>query len=241
MAIKAEATTPRTQVKRIAQEELPVSNYMCRVAQVIDLGKHYKSVWDDVKKEFRPDTGKVVHMAMLTYEFTTEFMKDEEGNDQEDRPRWLSEDFAVYPLDSDLAISTKRMKAFDPDFSKYKGDFALLANAPCTVTIAHKKNNKAKIGNVSPPMKGIPVPELKNPVKVFSLDTPDLEVYKSLPQWLQERISSNLEFKGSALEAALARSPVQATEDKPVVEKAQESAPVEPQSTVEEDDDNAPW
>lgn len=221
MAIKAAASTPKQNSKRVEQAELEVSNYPCRVAQVIDLGRHHKSVWDDSTNSFKPDTSKIVDMVMLTYEFTTEFMKDEAGNDVEDKPRWMSEDFPVYALDSELATSTKRMQAFDPGFKKFNGDFSLLATEACTVTIGKRKNGKAKIGNVSPPMKGMTVPELKNPVKVFMLDTPDLEVYKSLPQWLQDRIAANLDFEGSPLQALLSggklepkKEPVQVPEVK---------------------------
>lgn len=223
--------------KRVEQAELEVANYLCRVAQVIDLGLHHKDVWDDATGKFTKATDKApVNMLMLTYEFTTEFMKDEAGNDVEDKPRWHSEDFAVHALDSDLATSTKRMKAFDPDFKKYGGDWTQIASQPCTVTVAHKKNGKAKIGNVSPPMKGVPVPELKNPVKVFDLSDPDLDVFNSLPEWLRDRIKSNLEYSGSPLESLLAGLPAKVKEDK--------TNPVEPVVDVPVDDstdDQEPW
>lgn len=48
----------------------------------------------------RPPVGYI----MLTYELCTEFMKDEQGNDIEDKPRWLSESIPLLPLDSELAI-----------------------------------------------------------------------------------------------------------------------------------------
>ena len=46
-------------------------------------------------------------------------------------------------------------------------------------------------------------PELKNPAKVFDLDNPDMVVFGSLPQWLQDKIKGNLNFNGSKLQAAL--------------------------------------
>jgi hypothetical protein len=238
MALVAPAKTTSVKQNRVMQNELEVANYLCRVAQVIDLGLHHKDVWNDIEKKYEKATDKApVNMLMMTYEFTTEFMKDENGNDVEDKPRWHSEDFPVYALDSDLATSTKRMKAFDPDFSKYKGDWAQVAAAPCTVTIGHKKSGKAKIGNVSPPMKGVPVPELKNPVKVFTLAEPDLEIFKSLPQWLQDRITSNLEFSGSLLEALLGGAPIKQGDSPAVEEKVAQSEP----DVVTEEDEDAPW
>lgn len=241
MAIKAPATTPKQATKRVAQVELEVSNYPCRVAQVIDMGRQYKSIWDDVNKRFTKDPSKIVNMLMLTYEFTTEFMKDEQGNELEDKPRWMSEDFPVYALDSELATSNKRMKAFDPTFKKFEGDFTKLAGEACTVTIAARDNGKAKIGNVTPPMKGMVVPPLKNPVKVLDLDAPDIEVFQSLPTWLQDKIKENLDFEGSALEAILGGSTGQASKPTaPPVETKQEVAE-EPQVAQEEYDEDVPW
>lgn len=237
MSLTAPAKTERTSSakQRVAQAELEVGNYPCRVAQVIDLGVHHKDIWDDKIKKYVKDVSKppVAH-AMLTYEFVSEFMKDEEGNDVEDKPRWHSETLPIYALDSDLATSTKRMKAFDPTFDKFKGNFAALAAEPCTVTVGHRQNGKAKIGNVSPPMKGFPVPELKNPVKVFMMDTPDLEVFKSLPTWLQERIQEALNYKGSELERALGGA--SSVETKP--EPTHYEEPVEDEDAG---DDSAPW
>lgn len=235
MAIVNSAPAKKAPAKnRVAQAELEIGNYFCRVAQVIDLGLHHKDVWDDANKKFVKDMEKApVNMLMVTYEFTTEFLKDENGNELEDKPRWLSETFPLHPLRVELATSTKRYNAIDPKQEK-KGDWGQLGNYPCTVTIAHKKSGKAKIGNVSPPMKGMAVPELKNPVKIFDLSEPDLEIFRSLPEWLQERIKSNLEYEGSALQKLLAGGVVEA--QKPVVE----DVPEEPVIEEGEGDDN-PW
>lgn len=231
-------TEKKSNVKRVAQAELEIDNYPCRVAQVIDLGLHHKDVWDDTQKAFTKATDKApVNMLMVTYEFTTEFVKDEEGNDLEDKPRWLSERFPVYPLDSDLATSTKRYNAFDPGAGKFGGDWARIAGEPCSVSITHKRSGKAKIGNVAKPMKGMVVAELKNPIKVLDLAEPDLDVFNSLPDWLQEEIKSNLEFAGSPLEALLAGGVVKAKVDTSKKEKPAVDVPVEDTADSEED----PW
>lgn len=217
MAIKA-TETKQAPANRVVQDELAISNYMCRIAQIIDMGMHHKDEWDAETKKFVTSVDKApIHKLMLTYEFTTEFMKDKDGVDLEDKPRWLSETFALYPKTIDRAISTARYNALDPK-NDFGGDWGKLADIPCTVTIAHKKSGKAKIGNVSPPMKGIPVPELKNPVKVFDLSDPDLTIFQSLPQWLQDDIKKNLEFEGSLLQRKLAGGVV----EEPVEEDVEE-------------------
>lgn len=240
MALQANMKTPKavSNVKRVQQAELAVDNYPCRVAQVIDLGLHYKEEYDTVNKKYVPVTSKApVNMLMLTYEFTTEFVKDENGVDQEDKPRWLSEQFPLYALDSELATSTKRYNAFDPGATKFGGDWAKVASEACAVTIAQKGNGKSKIGNVAKPMKGMVVAELKNPVKTLDLSNPDLDVFNSLPTWLQDKIKSNLEYAGSPLERLLAGGVVKPKQDTPkVVEK-----PVELPVEDTEEEDNAPW
>ncbi len=230
-------TEKKAAVKRVAQEELPIDNYPCRVAQVIDLGLHHKDVWSDAQNKYVKDTEKApVNMLMLTYEFTTEFVKDEEGNELEDKPRWMSESFPVYPLDSDLATSTKRYNAFDPGAVKFGGNWSKVAGEPCSVSVSHKKSGKAKIGNVAKPMKGMVVPELKNPVKVFDLDEPDLDVFNSLPEWLQDKIKSNLQFERSPLQQLLAGGVIKPKQEKPKQEEAPVDVPVE---DTEDSDD--PW
>jgi len=42
-----------------------------------------------------------------------------------------------------------------------------------------------------------------NPPKTFDTDEPDLDTFESLPDWIQGLIKDNLEYPGSALEAAL--------------------------------------
>lgn len=244
MALKAPATTPkRPAANRVKQDELAVDNYPCRVAQVVDMGRHHKEVWNGSTEKFEVAYDKApVHLLRLTYEFTTEFMKDEGGAELEDKPRWLSEEFAVYALDNDLATSTKRMNAFDPDFSMFKGDWEKVLTLPCAVTVAHKKSGAAKVGNVAKPMKGMVVAELKNEPKVFSLDAPDVDVFRSFPEWIQERIKANLDFEGSSLQKALAGQPVgEPQKEEKVAEKVVQS-PVEPDVTEEDDeDDQNPW
>ena len=217
MAIKA-TETKQAPANRVVQDELTSDNFPCRVAQVIDMGMHHKDEWDTETNKYVAAVDKApVNKLMVTYEFTTEFMKDKDGVELEDKPRWLSETFPLYTTTVDLATSTKRYNALDPK-GDFGGDWGKLAAAPCTVTIAHKKSGKAKIGNVSPPMKGIPVPELKNPVKVFDLSDPDLTIFQSLPQWLQDDIKKNLEFEGSLLQRRLTEGVVERPAEKDVVE-----------------------
>jgi hypothetical protein len=149
---------------------------------------------------------------MLTYELVDVFMQDENGNDIEDKPRWISEKFPIYSMDNDLAKSTKRYRAIDPG-DEFGGDISQLLGQPCMVTIVHKESKGVtydNVGNVSPmsPRQIAKCPELVNKGVVFTLDEPDIEVFNSLPSWIQVEVKANLEYNGSALQAALKGSKV---------------------------------
>jgi len=177
---------------------LEPENYMARLVQVIDLGV----------QEQRPYQGKEKPPAreiMLTYELGTEFMPDEEGNDDPTKPRWVSERMPLYNLKADKARSTKRYFALDPK-NEHGGDFSALLGTACLVAIVNNEKDGRvynNVGGVTQPLKGVPVPELVNDAKFFDTDEPDLEVFESLPEWIQELIKGSLEYPGSALQAAL--------------------------------------
>ena len=74
------------------------------------------------------------------------------------------------------------------------------------VTIKVNDKGYAKIdgqGGVGGVPEGFDVPELTNPTFIFDTDNPDLDMFDSLPEFIQERITSNLDYEGSALEKAL--------------------------------------
>lgn len=196
MALNA-ATAPIGGGKK--QEPVAIGTYMARLVQVLDLGlqpQEYQGQLKDPKQEIN-----------LTYELVTEFMKDENGVPDLTKPRWVGESFVLNNLKADLAKSTKRIKAID-QANKYNGDLIQMIGMPCLVTIAHNKSAKtgavyANVSMVSPPMAGIPCPDLKNEPKVFDLSNPDTTIFLALPEFLQTKIKANLEYPGSKLERLL--------------------------------------
>lgn len=179
------------------QELIAVGNYPARVAQVLDLGLQAR----------RPYQGKEkgpVNMLWVTYELVTEFMKDADGKELEDKPRWISEQMNLFSLDQENAISTKRISGIDAA-GELGGDWARVLGMACTVQVVHSKDGKyANIGAVSPEMKGMTTPDLVNEARLFDMDDPDMEVFNGLPEFLQKKMTGNLEFKGSVLEIAIA-------------------------------------
>lgn len=213
---------------RVDQKEIDPDVYPSYLVQLIDLGLQ-------PRKPFQGKEKAPVQEIMLTYELSDCFMVDEDGKELEDKPRWVSETLPFYGLFADKAKSTQRYLAFDPS-QEFDGDFSRAVGMPCNVTIVNNVvgekvySNVANVAAISA-RKVAGMNELKNKTKVFDLDSPDMEVFNSLPQWLQDKIKGNLNFNGSPLQAALGGK----QEDKP---KAQKEAP-EPQA--DDGDENNPY
>ena len=222
--------------KMNAQEHIEAGTYPARVVSVLDLGLQPQRPYQGQDKPPK-------HEIRLTYELLDEFCLDEDGTEMEDKPRWQSEDFPFNPLSADLAKSTKRYLALDPT-QKLGGDFTLLVGLPCMVTITTKdgsgKNAGRTFNNVGGvsgmrPKEAAKCPELVNPSKVFILDEPDLEAFRSLPEFLQDKIKGNLEYNGSILQKLLSPSDSPSPEPKQDV-PVEESKGAREAPKAEEDD-----
>ena len=178
--------------------------YPARLVQVILLGIQKQNPYQGQEK---PPTLEM----MLTYEFLDEFMKDEDGDDITDKPRWLSETLPLHNLAADKAKSTKRYYALDPN-DEHDGDWSELVTKPCIVNVINKEGTGKNAGrvyenisNVSAmrPKEAAKAPELVNPTKVFDFYNPDMEVFNALPEWLQNKMKEAVDFEGSALDLAI--------------------------------------
>lgn len=207
-----------------AQEAIEPGTYPIRVAQIIDLGLQPQRPYQGQEKP-------PAHEMMLTYELLDEFCVDEDGNEDTEKPRWLSETLPLRSLMAEKAKSTQRYYALDPNEDS-EGDFTALAGVAANASIvqnAGKGKNVGKIYNniqaLSPmrPKDQAKAEPLKKEPKVFVLDEPDLEVFNSLPDWLQDKIKDNLEYQGSELQKAL------------------EGAPSEPEAASADADDGEDW
>ena len=208
-------------------EKLEPGTYPARVVQVVDLGLQAQPPY---KGEEKPP----INMLGVTYEFVDEFMKDEDGNDLEDKPRHLTEMFTFHNLTSDRAKSTKRYKALDPS-QTYGGDWSQLINTPCNVTIVLNPGKGKNEGKVFENIAEVTAmrekdvkrcPELVNKAIVFDLDDPSIEDFNALPEFIQRKIKSNLNYEGSKLQELGAGEP------------GATQKPAEPADTSEDHDEN---
>ena len=174
--------------------------YPSRLVQVIDLGLQ-------PQRAYKGEDKKPAHEVHFTFELCDTFMVDKDGNDIEDKPRWASTSLPLYPLFADRAKSTKLANAIDPD-QKLQGNFGEMLGMPLNVEISTDHKGDKTYVNILGFTKmrekdAAKLEELKNPTKVFDLDNPDVEVFNSLPDWLQKKIKGNLGYAHSKLSALL--------------------------------------
>ena len=210
---------------RVEQPILEPGVYPARLVQLIDLGLQAQ----------RPYQGKdkpPAQEVMLTYELVDAFMVDEDGNEIDDKPRWISETLPFYGLFADKAKSTQRYNALDPS-GAFDGDFSRTVDTPINVTLVNNfvgEKTYTNVANIAAmrPKDAEKCEALKNPAKVFDLDAPDMEVFNSLPDWIQTKIKGNLQFNGSALEKAISgKAPAAAPVAEKAPKKSRATAPVE--------------
>lgn len=233
MGLKAAATGGMA--NRVPQENIEPGSYPARVVSVIDLGVQPQQPY---MGEPKPPAQEI----RVTYELVDAFMKDEDGNDVEDKPRWISEDFKLLPLDRDLAVSTKRYKTIDPD-NEHDGDWSQMLSKGVMVTVVNKKSKNGKtydnVGGTTAMRKRDldKLVELQNQAYFFDLLEPDAEIWKRIPKWLQDKIKGNINYEGSPLDAMLEGVAAPKQEAKG---KAPAEAKADPEAADEQDDDT-PW
>ena len=182
-------------------EPLEPGAYPARIQSVIDLGMQPQQY----NGEEKPPKQEI----MLGYEFSDEFLQDENGEDNPEKPRVISERFALHSLNADRAKSTIRYKAIDPQL-QYQGDFAQLVGRPVSLTIV--QNKRRKDGKVFNNVAGISPMRAKEEAKcpplvqdevVFDQSDPSPEAWVQLHEWIQKIIKNGLNYSGSAVEKML--------------------------------------
>lgn len=200
---------------------LEPGTYPARLVIVASLGlqkqRPFKGEEKDPKEEL-----------LTIYELLDEFLLDEEGNEQEDKPRWLTDRFPFYNLGSERATSTKRYVALDPTL-EHDGDWSELVGTPCMLTISKDEGKEGKVYNNITAVSTMRAKEagkaagLVHEPLVFDIDDPNLDVFGKLPEWVQNVIKDGLEFEGSKLDKMLQGGSNEHTEHDTETETEEES------------------
>ena len=171
-----------------------------RVAQIIDLGVQARPAFQG--KEKAPVHQVYVNFELVndTYEYEGKQVKHRIG------PKPYSVVSKTSTFYGNSAIS-KFLSSIDPDDS-IKGKLAALVDRPCYVVIAHNegigKHQGRKFANITQVMiapEGLPVAQLSTPPTVFEFDNPTEDSWKAMPKFLQDKVKTALNYKGSKVEA----------------------------------------
>lgn len=198
-------------------EALEAGTYPGRTVWMIGLGLQEQPDYQGQAKAPKQE-------AHIKYELSDEFLLDEEGEEDITKPRFVQETITLNPLNSDLAKSTQRYGVLDPDMEA-DGDFLSLVGKPCMINLTHTEDKKKKgifynnVKNVGSmrAKDAAKLPELVNEAKTFDFYDPDIVVFKSLPEWLQDICKKSLDFPGSELENLLESGAIE--DDEPVKEQ----------------------
>jgi len=217
-------------------EPLEPGTYPARVVTIATLGVQ-------PSRPYRGEEKPPVLNILVTYELLDEFMKDEDGNDIPEKPRWLTETFPFYNLSSERAKSTARYFALDPK-GVHKGDWSKLINTPCMVNVVVEEGKGANAGKMFENVDSVATmrdkdagkaPPLVNDAVVVDFYDPDAEQVAKLPLWIRKKMANAVDYDGSKVAKI-----IEALGDEPHVKSTpKKELPINNDS--EEVDDEIPW
>lgn len=218
---------------------MTAGQHMARIVQVIDFGLQNQ-------RPYKGEEKGPAYKMMLMFEFPNERI-DING---ESRPMW--ESYEMKLSSHEKSTCYKWYQQLDPS-NEFRGDWSKLIGKECAVLIVHNTPTSgkhagktfAKVAGIMPLMAGMTVPPLENDTVVFTLDSPDIEVFRTFPDWMQEKIKNNLEFDNSKLHRLLEGSPVQYTAraegDAPLDQDADQVAPESAVTASAPETEDDPW
>ena len=193
---------PNEGSSKFTKEVLTPNGYPARLVGAVFLGVQNQRPYQGTAKP-------PVEELRLTYELSHEFMKDEEGADIPDKPRWQSETVAFKSLKLELAKFTKRYNVLDPT-GEHNGIIKDCLGAACSVLITNNVGSGKHAGKIfenigdvtsAPNVPGYVQPEAVN--DVFYYDPFDaactLEEFRAQPEFIQEIIMGANNFAQSEL------------------------------------------
>ncbi len=177
-------------VKNSTKEFEPISegSHVARIYQIIHIGTIDSEYQGVMRKR---------EMIRITFEVPDEMrvFNEEKG----EQPSSISKEFTLSFGDKSSlkpfieGITGKKLTTDDLDLESLIGKV-------CIINVVHTvsaKNGKtyANISGSTPLMKGMEIPKAINPTKVFGFNPFDQEVFNSLPEFLQDKIKSSLEYQ----------------------------------------------
>lgn len=168
----------------------PSGNFIARCYSMVHIGT--------ISEEFQGEK-KELNKVRITWEMPTELtvFKEENG----DQPYSISKEFTLSLHEKATLrkfLESWIGKGFTEDEAK-KFNIAKLVGIPCMINIIHKQskngNTYADIASVSTMPKGFTAPDQINKSVIFSISSPDFELFETFPDFLKDKIKSSQEYK----------------------------------------------
>ena len=162
--------------KPVSRDPVSIGVHLARLVQVIDLGIQEEE-WQGVTKN--------QHKVMFTYEIPEEtvLVKGEQ------KPKFISQRLTVSTFKK--AAMPTVIQALRPGTKLESGiKLESLLGSGVQLNVGRTSGGAAKILNVMPLAKGQTVPITNTELLSFDLSDPDVEVFKRLPQFLRNIITS---------------------------------------------------
>lgn len=166
--------------------------YFARCYSMIEIGT--------IETEFQGEKKKA-HQVNITWELPTELAVFKEENGPE--PFVVSKTYRLSmhekaTLRKDL--ESWRGKSYTEAEAK-RFDITKLLSQPCILSIIHEPSktdpnkNYVRISSISKLMKGQECPPQINQTRLLSFEDWNEDLFKSLPEWIQEKIKTSDEYK----------------------------------------------
>lgn len=157
--------------------------YMAVCIGIIDLGEQYSEMFKSYRNE-----------VQIVWEIPSETVEI----DGETKPRQLSRTFSVATskkANLRAVLSSWNGKAYsDDEFGEI--DLFDQIGRPCMLNVVLNDSGEyANVDSVVPMPKGVPDPVSTTPPIRWDMDAWDDEVFKTLPEWAQEKIKKSTQYK----------------------------------------------
>jgi hypothetical protein len=147
------------------------------------------------------------------------------------KPRIFSTSAAA--RSGERAKLTKIVQGLDPQ-GTCQGNLISLLGRPCLLSLKQggdTQNPSTKFDQVMPPLQGMSFDSAQTELFFFDVDAPDMDVYgKHLHKWMQEKIKTGLNYRGSALEQQIVA--YEAQQQSQSVQNAPQAQVAPPQAQV---------
>jgi len=195
-------------------EPCPAGNHVARCVSMVHIGT--------IEENYQGET-KFANKVRLTWELPNErkVFHEEKG----EQPYVLSKDFTLSMHEKAnlrKALESWRGKAFTEKEAE-AFNITVLLGKPCMLNVIWKEkkdgNMRADIAGITAMPKGIPCPPQENPTTIFTINSPDWDMFDTLPDFLKGKIRESNEFK-AMLKANVPVSSAKSFPDQKVQEPA---------------------